>query len=430
MNTTIATLSESLPATTRPSLSRRLFLDTLQGMNRGALTLELPEDATVQFGDPTTAGELYPGIPARAVIRVRRESFFKKCVLAGDIGFGESYIDGDWETPQLAAVIGWFIHNVENAPTLSGSQRSRAKDFALNLLRGANRLGHLLRPNTRTTARRNISEHYDLSNEFFALFLDSSLMYSGAHFATPETTLAQAQKAKNEALCQKLELTPDDHVLEIGTGWGGWSLHAAGRHGCRVTTVTLSQEQYDLARRRVTEAGLGDRVDVQLRDFRDIEGRFDKIVSIEMMEALGHRFQPAFAQCLADRLKPDGRIALQYITCPDDRYESFRKGVDFIQKHIFPGSLLLSTNRVNTLLAERGGFILRGLTDHGRDYARTLQHWQGAFERRLDDVRTLGFDERFIRKWDYYLRYCEAAFALRNISVVQAVYTRADFRAS
>ncbi len=431
MSSTTATLSNTsaIPATAKSSLSRRLLIDALSGMNRGSLTIGLPEGGELIFGNTNPQPDLSMGISPHAKIQVRRDAFFSKCVLAGDIGFGESYIDGDWETPDLAAVIGWFINNVENAPTLSGSKRKRWKDRAVNLLRVANRVGHLLRPNNRTTARKNIAEHYDLSNEFFALFLDKTMMYSGAHFASVDTPLTEAQDAKNEALCQKLQLTPEDHVLEIGTGWGGWSMHAVRHHGCRVTTVTISKQQRDLAVQRIADAGLSERIDVQLRDFRDITGQYDKIVSIEMMEALGHRYQPAFAEAIARLLKPSGRVTLQFITCPDDRYEEFRKGVDFIQKHIFPGSLLLSTNRVNDLLAKSGNFVLRGLEDYGSDYTITLRHWQRAFESRLDEVRKLGFDDRFIRKWDYYLRYCEAAFGLRNISVVQTVHTRASFLA-
>ncbi|MDB4474206.1 cyclopropane-fatty-acyl-phospholipid synthase family protein [Opitutaceae bacterium] len=431
MSSRSATLNstEKTAAGTQASLSRRLVADALSGMDRGSLTIELPEGGQLLFGDRAPQADLSMGISPHAVIKVRKESFFKKCVLAGDIGFGESFVDGDWETSNLTAVIGWFINNVENAPTLSGSNRKRWKDRVVNLLRVANRFGHLLRPNNRTTARRNISEHYDLSNEFFALFLDKSMMYSGAHFAAADTPLVEAQAAKNEALCQKLQLQSGDHVLEIGTGWGGWAIHAVKHHDCRVTTVTISKEQRDLAIQRIAEAGLTDRIDVQLRDFRDITGNYDKIVSIEMMEALGHRYQKAFTDAIGRLLKPSGRVALQFITCPDARYEEFRKGVDFIQKHIFPGSLLLSTNRINQLLAQSGDFVLRGLEDHGLDYTITLRHWQNAFSSRLEEVRKLGFDDRFIRKWEYYLHYCEAAFGLRNISVVQTVHTRANFLA-
>jgi cyclopropane-fatty-acyl-phospholipid synthase len=410
----------------RPSGFRTAALNAFAEMKRGHLRIELPDGAVRDFGNhaDAQARRLPLGIPAAAHIRVRREAFFRKCVLAGDIGFAESFIDGDWETANLTAVIAWFILNLDDAPVLSGSQKARS--VALNCLRFANRLGHILRPNSRTTARRNIREHYDLSNDFFALFLDPSMMYSGAKWTVPHLTLEEAQGEKNDALCRKLRLTPDDHVLEIGTGWGGWSLHAARTYGCRVTTVTISRQQHELACQRIAAAGLAGRVDVQLRDYRDLDGRFDKVVSIEMMEAIGHRYLPEFGAVLDRVLKRDGLLALQFITCPDARYEQFRKGIDFIQKHIFPGSLLLSLNRVNAVLTETGGFSLHEVDDLGQDYARTLQIWHDNFRARLEQVQALGFDERFIRKWTYYLGYCEAAFALRNISVVQTLHTRAN----
>ena len=415
---------------TRPSLARSAILRAFAGMTRGHLRLELPDGTTHDVGThaDAQARTLPLGLSAAAHLCVRRDAFFKKCLLAGDIGFAESYIDGDWETPHLTAVIAWFLLNVDDAPTLSGSAKKHAQSWILNLLRHTNRVGHLLRPNTRATARRNISEHYDLSNDFFALFLDPSMMYSAAKWpaAAPHLSLEDAQREKNDALCRSLRLTPSDHVLEIGTGWGGWSLHAAQTYGCRVTTVTISQQQYDLARARIAAAGLADRIAVQLRDYRDLTGTYDKIVSIEMMEAIGHRYLPAFTAVLDRVLKRDGLLALQFITCPDSRYTEFRRGVDFIQKHIFPGSLLLSLNRVNDLLARTGGFTLHHVDDLGHDYARTLRLWHDNFRHRTAQIRALGFDDRFIRKWSYYLAYCEAAFAMRNISVVQTLHTRAN----
>ncbi|HVU17004.1 MAG TPA: cyclopropane-fatty-acyl-phospholipid synthase family protein [Candidatus Didemnitutus sp.] len=406
-----------------PGVAERLVLGSFAESQLGRLRVELSDGSAREFGTARgPAREFAPGVADQAVIRVRRDAFFRKCLLHGDIGFAESYLDGDWDTPDLTAVIGWFVANVDTAPTLSGSHRARS--FVLNLLRFVNRLGHLRRDNTRARAGRNIRDHYDLSNDFFALWLDPSLMYSSARWDRPDLTLAQAQAAKNEALCRLLRLTPDDHVLEIGTGWGGWSLQAARDHGCRVTTLTISERQAELARSRVAAAGLSDRIEVRLQDYRDVRESFDKIVSIEMLEAVGHRHLPAFAAACGRALKREGLLALQFITCPDHRYSQFRSGVDFIQKHIFPGSLLLSANRLNSLLARRGGFVLHRLEDLGRDYARTLRLWREEFNRRLDGVRALGFDDRFIRKWHYYLSYCEAAFALRNISVVQTLHTR------
>ena len=414
----------------KPSFYRTAVLRSFAAMTRGHLRIELPDGTSHELGTHAAAVQLaLPlALPAFALIRVKRDAFFKKCLFAGDIGFAESYIDGDWETPHLAAVIAWFLLNVEDAPTLSGSAKKHAQSFALNLLRHTNRLGHLLRPNSREIARRNISEHYALSNDFFALFLDPSMMYSSAKWpaAHPHFTLEEAQREKNDALCRSLRLAPSDHVLEIGTGWGGWSLHAAQTYGCRVTTVTISQQQYDLARSRIAAAGLTDRVEVQLRDYRDLTGTYDKIVSIEMMEAIGHRYLPDFTAVLNRVLKPDGLLALQFITCPDSRYDAFRTGIDFIQKHIFPGSLLLSLNRVNDLLSRSGGFTLHHIDDLGHDYARTLRLWHDNFRHRTEQILALGFDDRFMRKWSYYLAYCESAFAMRNISVVQTLHTRAN----
>jgi cyclopropane-fatty-acyl-phospholipid synthase len=423
MSSSANAATSSLNSSSRAGFAERAVLATLAELPRGRLVLELPDGSSRTLGAPDFfATEVAPHIANAALIRVRRDAFFKKCLLSGDIGFAESFIDGDWETPDLSSVIGWFIINHEHAPTLSGSKRART--LALNLLRTANRLGHLLRPNSRKLARRNIADHYDLSNDFFSLWLDDTLMYSSAKWEQAGVSLRGAQVAKNDALCRKLRLRPTDHVLEIGTGWGGWSLQAARDYGCRVTTLTISQQQHDLAVRRIREAGLGDRIEVRLQDYRDVEGQFDKLVSIEMLEAVGHDYQVDFARTVARVLKRDGLMALQFITCPDSRYREFRRGVDFIQKHIFPGSLLLSINRLNDLFAREGGFVLHQLEDMGRDYARTLRFWRDAFQGKLEHVRRLGFDERFIRKWHYYLCYCEAAFALRNISVVQTVHTR------
>lgn len=391
---------------------RRLVLAELRKLRRGRLVLRLPEGGELTLGDPAA--------PGGARLEVRDENFFRRVVLAADIGLTEAYMEGEWDSPDLAAVIGFFIENIDHTPGMSGSAR---RALGVGLLRFADRVGHLLRPNSRKTVRRNIAEHYDLSNDFFRLFLDPSMMYSSARWEGC-ATLEEAQAAKNESLCRFLRLKPTDHVVEIGTGWGGWALHAVRNHGCRVTTLTISRAQHDLAVERVRAAGLSDRIEVRLEDFRDHRGQYDKCVSIEMMEALGHRYLPVFCAAVGRLLKKDGIAAFQYITCPDARYAQFRDGVDFIQKHIFPGSLLLSINRVNQLMTARGGFQLHRLEEFGPDYARTLDAWCRAFEARLGEVRAMGFDERFIRKWRLYFRYCEAAFAHRNIGVVQAVYVR------
>lgn len=417
--------SERRPALTA-SIFRRMVLGLFAPMDKGRLVLELPDGAELRCGSRLEpAGEALPmDIPAEARIRVRDERFFRRCVLAGDIGFGESFVEGEWDSPDVRAVIAWFLLNIDHAPTLSGSARRRAQAWLVNLMRFTNRIGHALRRNTPGKARRNIRAHYDVSNDFFQQLLDPSMMYSAGIWDGPDDTLEQAQERKNEELCRLLRLRPTDRVLEIGTGWGGWSLHAASRHGCHVTTLTISERQYELAVERVRRAGLSDRIDVRLADFREWHGTYDKIVSIEMMEALGHHYLPDFCRFLDRSLDREGLLALQFITCPDSRYAEFRRGVDFIQKHVFPGSLLLSLNRVNEQLAQAGGFVLHQVADHGTDYSRTLREWRGNLHARRSEIERLGFGERFFRSWHYYLAYCEAAFAMRNISVVQTLHTR------
>lgn len=402
------------PAAAKPaSFYERIILDTLSRMPLGCLNLEMPDGTKKVFGDPSAR--------IRARIRIARPEFFKRCVLYADIGFGEAYVDGDWYTDDITAVISWFILNVENSPAMSGSH---ARKFLFNLLGWQNRIRHLLRPNTLSLSRKNISEHYDLGNDFYRLFLDPSMTYSSAFFERPDQTLEQAQSAKYDRLCRQLQLKPGEHVLEIGSGGGGFSRYAAKNYGVRITTITISAEQFRYARELMAREGLADRVEVKLLDYRKIEGQFDKIVSIEMLEAVGDAFlETYFAKCHAV-LKPGGLLALQMITCPDGRYDSLRKNVDWIQKHIFPGSLLLSVHRVNQALRKTGDLFLHDLKDLGLSYAETLKRWRVAFNQNELAVRELKFDSRFIRKWNYYLAYCEAAFALRNITVVQAVYTR------
>lgn len=413
----------SLPARARSTWSERLFLRALGRMRRGRLHLELPGGQVLEFGDPAVAIAA-PGAMAGAtgaIIRVRDPRFFQRCVSFGDIGFAESYLAGEWDTDDLTAVFHWFLVNVDAAPTLSGSLRRWS---GLNLLGALNRMWHLLRPNSVSLSRRNIREHYDLSNAFFATFLDPGMTYSSAWWPQPNLTLEQAQAAKYDRLCRQLRLRPEDHVLEIGCGWGGFALHAARHFGCRVTGITISREQFAYAQARIAAAGMADRIEIRLQDYRHLEGQFTKIASIEMLEAVGHRYLPDFARACSRLLAPTGLLGLQFIVCPDSRYEQLRRGVDFIQRHIFPGSLLLSLNRLGSLLSSAGQLWLHDLHDLGTSYARTLHAWHERFQQRLDEVRALGFDEPFIRKWSYYLCYCEAAFASRNISVVQAIYTR------
>ena len=398
-------------------LYQRIVLDALSAMTAGCLRLDLPGGGTRIIGTP--------GAETSAHIRVHDPDFFRKCVLFGDVGFGESYVAGDWDTDSIEGVIEWAILNVEHAPAMSGSKSRR---FALNVLQWYNRALHLLRPNSLATSKRNIAEHYDLGNAFYQLWLDPTMTYSSGYFSAPGQSLESAQVAKYDALCRKLLLRPVDHVLEIGSGWGGFASHAVHHYGCRVTTVTISEEQFAWARDRFAREGIADRAEIRLVDYRQLQGQYDKVVSIEMMEAIGDRYLETYFAKIHEVLKPHGLVGVQYITVPDSRHTELKRGVDWIQRHIFPGSLLLSVGRVNQALNRTGDLFLHDLEDMGASYARTLHAWWERFNSDLPAVRALGFDDRFIRKWNYYLQYCEAAFARRNISVVQAVYTRPNNR--
>jgi cyclopropane-fatty-acyl-phospholipid synthase len=398
---------------TKPGFYQKMIIDLLSKMKLGTLNITLPNGEFIKLGNGDG------NITANA--EIKDPEFFKRCVLYGDIGFGESYVDGLWDTDNITNVIKWFLLNIENAPSVSGSS---AKNFVLNLLKVANKVYHSKRLNSVEGSRKNISEHYDLNNDFFSLFLDRTMTYSSAYFKEENMSLEQAQLAKYERLCRQLNLKGSDHVLEIGSGWGGNAIYIARNYGCKVTTVTISEEQYKLAKERVTKENLSDKIEVVLKDYRKIEGKFDKIVSIEMLEAVGAEFYDTYFKKCSDLLKREGILAIQVITCPDSRFESLKNGVDWIQKHIFPGSLLPSVAAINASINKTSDMTLVDLKDIGLHYAHTLNIWHKEFNTKLSEVKKLGFDETFIRKWNYYLNYCEAAFAMRNINVMQMVYSR------
>lgn len=395
------------------SFYQKMLLSVLSRFELGRLEMTLPDASVQAFG----SGE---GGPC-ASMSVTDEKFFSTCALHGNVGLGESYINQLWTTPDIRAVVEWFAINVAADETTRGSSQ-RLK--MVGLLRCLDRIGHRLRRNSRTGSQRNIEEHYDLGNNFYQLWLDPSMTYSSAKFTSAEESLEAAQQNKYQALCEKLQLQKGDHVLEIGCGWGGFSIYAATNFGCRVTGVTISPAQHEEASRRVKQHGLEDLIDLRLQDYRDIEGQFDKIACIEMLEAVGDDFLEVWCRKVDQVLNPDGMVAVQIITVPDSDHSDLKRGTDFIQKHIFPGSLLLSVGRMNQAFNKTGNLFLHGLEDLGTSYLRTLRQWFDNFNQQLDDVRALGFDDRFIRKWNYYLKYCEAGFATRMISVVQGVYTR------
>jgi len=390
---------------------RRIADALFSRITSGTLTVTLPD------GEQTT----YRGSGSGpvAAMRVHRYRFFRRFIVGGAVGFAESYLEGDWDTEDLVAVIELGACNQASlSRTLEGGVWARALNRAL----------HLLRRNSRRGARRNIAAHYDLGNDFYRLWLDATMTYSAGLFDHPGDDLGAAQARKYARMAELADLRPEHRVLEIGCGWGGFGLWAAGEIGCRVTAVTISREQYDCARRRVAEAGLADRVDLRLQDYRDVAGRYDRIVSIEMLEAVGERYWPVFFETLRERLAPGGRAALQVITIDDAEFAAYRDRVDFIQRYIFPGGMLPAPSVLSTLAAHAG---LEWTTDadRGIDYAHTLAHWRARFEQAWPRVSALGFDGRFRRLWRYYLAYCEAGFRTGRIGLMQMALRRPDLPA-
>ncbi len=396
----------------RLSLYQKIIDKVFRPMTLGGLTITLPDGDLLEYGD---------GNGVIANVRVLDNVFFKKCVLYGDVGFGESYVDGDWETEDITKVIEWMITNVENHPTLMSD---KIKKSPVNFFKMFNDAISLFRKNSMQGSRKNISAHYDLGNDFYQKFLDPSMTYSAAYFKKSSDSLEEAQYQKYEQLCQKVCLKQTDHLLEIGSGWGGFAIYAAKNFGCRVTTVTVSQQQYDFALAKIRHEGLEDKITIKFQDYRQIEGLYDKIVSIEMLEAVGHDFYEIYFKQCHRLLKKDGMLALQVITSPDNRYESFRRSTDWIQKYIFPGSLLPSVSVIQENICKTGDLTLLDFEDMSKHYARTLHEWFLEFNLKLDDIKNLGLSEEFVRKWNYYWCYCMAAFKTRNISVAQLVYTR------
>ncbi len=394
------------------NIAKKIFLKSLAGLRVGSLEVVGPED-TYTFGLSSASRE--KDAP-HAVIAVHDERFFLRAVSAGDVGIGEAYMDGDWSTPDLIAVVRLAVKNLEQ---LDGNNR-----LLTSFRRLADFIEHRRRPNTQTGSRRNIAYHYDLGNDFYRLFLDRSMAYSCAYYEQIEDTLEQAQIRKFDRICRKLQLRSQDHVLEIGTGWGGFATYAAETYGCRVTTTTISRQQHDFAREVFSQSRAGERIQLLFEDYRNLRGQFDKIVSIEMFEAVGYEhYDDYFGAC--DRLlTSDGSMLLQTITIQEKKFRQYRKQSDWIKKHIFPGAELASVIEIQRSLARTTRMQLFHMEDIGKHYAQTLHEWRRRFLDRLPEVRQLGFDERFVRMWDYYLAYCEGAFDERYISDVQLVLAK------
>jgi len=403
-------VDESVPEPTEmiwgDRLARRLLLRKLQELNCG--TIEL-----IDSSGSTTLGQ---GGELHSNMRVHNPAFFRHAVLGGSLSVAESYLRGDWDCDDLTAFFRIFVRNIEATDQLNrGLSR---------IARWVNRIYHRWHANSKSGSRRNIHAHYDLGNEFFRLMLDDTLAYSSGIFLTPTSTLREASLEKMDRICRKLDLRPRDHLLEIGTGWGGLAIHAATQYGCRVTTTTISQQQFDVARERIDAAGLSDRVTLLLQDYRDLSGQYDKLASVEMIEAVGHHYHDTYFRKCSELLKPDGTAVLQAIVMPDRRYAQYLKSVDFIQRYVFPGGCLPSVSAMLESMSRVTDLRFVHAEDFGTHYAQTLREWRQRFHEQLDDVRGLGFSDRFIRMWNYYLSYCEAAFDERFTGVVQIQFDK------
>lgn len=394
-------------------LARRLVHSRLENIETGQIVIS-ENGGHATYGGATGEGSL------TARLHIDDPRFYRDIAFGGAIGAGEAYMQGYWSCTDLTAMLRIFLQNRDALQKVDSG--------AARLSRPIQKLMHFFNRNTQKGSRRNIAAHYDLGNDFYRLWLDSSMMYSGAYFDSPDTTLAEASTAKLDRICRKLDLSPGDAVIEIGTGWGGFAIHAAKKYGCHVTTTTISKQQHEFAEKAVREAGLEDRITLLFDDYRELEGRYDKLVSIEMIEAVGHEFHATFFRKCCELLKPDGQMLLQAITIADQRYDQYKTDVDFIKRYIFPGGCLTSVTDMSGTMTRHTDMRVIHLEDIGPHYATTLRHWHDRFFERIDDVRALGYSEAFVRMWQYYLCYCESAFIERAIGTVQMLIMRPDAR--
>ena len=384
-------------------LAKRAVVARLKRLVHGRIVL-------VDGGERMVFGNVDAAFPVQATIEVVSPAFYPDVAFGGSVGAGEAYIRGLWRCAQIESLVRILLRNRDVLDTMESG-------FAL-LTRPLQKAFHWLNRNTRSGSRRNIAAHYDLGNAFYGLWLDSTMMYSCGVYERADSTLEEASIAKLDRICQKLRLGPDDHVIEIGTGWGGFAIHAASRYGCRVTTTTISRQQYEFAVEKVRSLGLQDRITLLCSDYRDLEGQYDKLVSIEMIEAVGHQYLDTYFKKCAELLKADGEMLIQAITIADQRYEAARKTVDFIKRYVFPGGFLPSVTAMTRSMTRATDLRAVTIDDIGPHYARTLRHWRERFFARLDDVLQLGFSDDFVRLWEFYLCYCEGAFVERAIGNV------------
>lgn len=400
----------SLSEDWRVNLARRLVLNKLNALTHGQLVIK-EKGKIVHFGQSNKNNTAL-----LATIDVLDPHFYLKVMLNGSIGAGEAYIQGLWQADNLTNVVRIFSLNTAALDAIDSG-------FSF-LLKPLKSLFHWLNRNSLAGSKRNIAAHYDLGNEMYQCFLDPSMMYSSAIYPTPTANLTQAAEYKLRHICDKLDLQADHHLLEIGTGWGSMAIYAAKYTGCQVTTTTISKAQFDYAVKAVHQAGVQDKVSVVMLDYRELSGQFDRIVSVEMIEAVGHEYYPVFFKQCSQLLKPDGLMLIQAITIADQRYHYYRKNVDFIQKYIFPGGCLPSVEQMTKQVSKSTDMLVRHLEDIGLHYAQTLADWRDNFFNNLKQIKALGYDDEFIRMWEFYLCYCEGGFRERAISTVQVVLNK------
>jgi cyclopropane-fatty-acyl-phospholipid synthase len=393
-------------------LAKSQVLKRLQSLHIGQLTL-------IDGSENHVFGEAAIDAPS-ATITVLDPRFYGEIAFGGSIGAGEAYMLGYWQADSLTDVVRLMVLNQAVMDTLEGGYQWLSKPLL--------KVFHWLNSNSEAGSQKNIAAHYDLGNELFKLFLDPTMMYSSAIFEAGTTSLQAASERKLQVICEKLDLKPDDHVIEIGTGWGGLAIYAAKHYGCHVTTTTISEQQYTLAKERVVAEGLQDHITLLKQDYRHLQGQYDKLVSIEMIEAVGHQYYDTYFNKVSQLLKPDGAALIQAITIADQRYESAIRSVDFIQRYIFPGSNIPSNTAMLTSMTRASDLRLVDLQDIGLHYATTLRHWRENFFANIEAVRALGYSEAFIRMWDFYLSYCEGGFAECALGDVHLVLAKPGYR--